>query len=775
MSFQKLLHYFCRMWRILVFILVSANAQSQTNSLKNCIHWFDQQQTDSLVTMCLKTGYTLSGQKDSVNYHFRSFHSQTTEGIERNCKFVTNDSALTFIAWDNFGYTEQRSMDAQLQALRFKKMDARVDGNFITTAFDNGAFIVEEQYQAVDIPGTNDQVAHFRYLLYRKHGSFDHRNGVKEHYESDVNGKRFLAWKETVQNGLLNGPRIGYYPSGKIRLEENYVNGRLSGKQNEYTEAGLLSHSTTYSYHWLYGPEKWFNQDGEVIRSVNWQRNVRTGQEIEKKNGKIVRLITYKQGIPNGKAILPIYSYNQDSLNDFPAMLEETTFLNGQKNGNFVHYDSGTKETVVSGTYLNNQRHGVLRIYASGNLWFQDHYTNGLKNGESLTYVATGSSKEKVLRKEFWKNGKQDSTELLLVTEGMNVGDTARIQNYQNGKLHGASIGFYYPEYGKGKEYTVRWRPYSRIAHYDEYGLTGKYLLDYPDSLHVEGQYHQNKMDGLWTHIRKTNDRTDRMERNYQNGVLNGLFERTINTFYSEKGQYLNGQKEGTWSISGDTLKQTELQTEMNYREGKLNGIRSYSIGGKCFQQDSFSDDQLIRTRFLDNAVQTMYELNSVNFDQQKASFIFQQQRYDTLISCKLELETNDVLNHPVFFKRWKEYFVPDALPVELIRGPVTFETDSLLCYSKGMKLPGDIYWIKYKSSGITQEVIMQDRVQHAYFSINDQPFSGIFYSTMDRCEYRVKNGLLNGWITYLDVNGKPVKRSRFKAGVLKKTEILNE
>lgn len=761
------------MWRILLLILVSTNAQSQTNSLKNYIQWFDHQQTDSLVAICLRNGYVSSGKKDSVNYHQRAFYSLTAEKLESTFKFVTNDSALIFISWDNFGHTEQRGIDTQLKALRFKQLDARVDGDFITTIFDNGLFIVEEQYQAIDIPETNDQVSHFRYQLYRKLGPFDELNGLKERYEFDIKGKRFLAWNETLKNGLLHGPRIGYYPSGKIRLEENYMNGRLSGKQNEYTESGILSHSATYSYHWRYGPEKWFNQEGEVIRSINWQRNVKTGQEIERKKGQIVRLVTYKQGVPEGKAILPIYNYNQDSLNDFPAMQEEVTFVKGQKNGNFVQYNSETKETVVSGTYLNNQRHGILRIYASGNLWFVDHYTNGVKNGESLTYVAMGASKDKVLKKQFWKNGAQDSTELLLVTEGANVGDTAKIQNYQNGKIQGLSTAFYYPEYGKDG-HTVKWRPYSRIAHYDDYGLTGSYLLDYPDSLHVEGRYHQNKMDGLWTSIRKINDRIDRSEINYKNGALDGPFERTISNVYSEKGQYANGLKEGEWKITGDTLKQTELQVEMNYHQGKLNGIRSYSVGNRCVQQDSLSHDQLIRTRFMDKAVQTAYELDSVDFDQQKASFIFHEQRQDTLISCKLELETDEVLNHPVFFKHWIDYFSPDVLPVAFIRGPVTIETDSLICSSNGMKLPQDIFLIQYKNSGIVQEVTMQNGIAHYFFSVNDRPFSGKLYSTMDHCEYRVKNGLLYGWIIYSDVNGKPVKRSRFKAGVLKKTETIN-
>ncbi len=680
---------------------------------------------------------------------------------------------MIFISWDHFGSTGQQAIDAQLKTLRFKKLDARVDGDFITTTFDNGFFIVEEQYQAIDIPGTNDQISHFRYQLYRELGPFDHLNGLKKKYEFDQYGKRFLAWEETLKNGVLNGPRIGYYPSGKIRLEENYVNGRLSGKQNEYTESGALSHSATYSYHWRYGPEKWFNKEGEVIRSVNWQRNVKTGQEVEKKNGKIVRLITYKRGVPDGKAILPVYGYNQDSLNDFPGMLEETTFLRGQKNGNFVHYDSNTKDTVLSGAYLNNQRHGILRIYASGNLWFVDHYTNGVKNGESLTYVPMETSKGKVLKKEFWKNGMQDSTDLLLVTEGANVDDTAKIQNYKNGKIQGLSRSFYYPEYGKGGS-TVRWRPYTRIANYDEYGLTGSYLLDYPDSLHVEGNYHQNKMDGLWTYVRKKNDRIDRSEINYKNGILNGSFERTISNGYSEKGEYANGLKEGEWKITGDTLKQTELQTEMNYHQGKLHGLRSYFVGGKCIQQDSLSDDLLIHTRFMNNAVQTTYQLDSVDFDQQKASFIFQEQRQDTLISCKLVLETNEVLNYPAFFKYWIDYFSPDVLPVAFIRGPVTIETDSLICSSNGMKLPQDIFLIQYKNSGIVQEVITQKGIAHDYFSITDRPFSGKFYSTMNHCEYRIKNGLLYGWIIYSDVNGKPVKRSKFKAGVLKKTEKIN-
>lgn len=762
------------MWRILALILlVSAQAQAQINSLKNSIQWFDYQQTDSLVTACLKNGYTLSEKKDSLDSHFRSLDAQTAEGLKRNCRFIANDTALQFISWDHFGHAEQGMMDVQLQALRFKRLDARVDGNFITTTFDNGSFIVEQQYEAIEIPGTKSHASLFRYQLYRKFGPFDHLNGIKERYESDPSGKRFLAWKETVRNGVLDGPRIGYYPSGKIRLEENYVNGRLSGKQQEYTESGMLSHSAIYSYNWHYGPEKWYNKDGEVIRSVNWQRDLKTGQEMEKKNGRIVRLINYKQGIPNGKAILPVYSYFQDSVTDFPEMLEEVTFLKGQKNGSFIRYIPDTKVTILSGTYLNNQLHGALRIYGSdGKLVLLENYSNGLKNGASFRYADTEASKEVVLYKQFWKNGVQDSTEFLFVTAGEHTGDTAKIQFYQNNKLYGPSRGFYYPVYDRNNQ--VKWFPYTQTAQYDEYGLTGNYLLDYPDSIYREGTYLQNKMHGAWISVRKRAGRTDSTRSNYENGLLQGDFERQINDFYSEKGHYVHGLREGTWKVTGDSLQYQDFQTILNYRKGKLDGIRTYTVGGKCVREDSLSNDELIRVRFRNDAIQTSYELTSVNIEQWKANFAFQQQRQDTLISCRLELQTDEVLNHPVFLQHWVDYFSPDVLPREFVRGPVTIETDSLICSADGLVFPLNITSVKYKHSGILQELTNWDGVRIDYFSLDEKPFSGTFYSAIDRCEYTVKNGLLNGWVTYSDASGKPVRRSKFKTGICKKTQKLD-
>lgn len=734
------------------------------------MQWFDHQQTDSLVTMCQKNGYTLSGQKDSANYHFRSLLAQTSDGIARNYQFAANDSALMFISWDNFGHAEQGAMEAQLQTLRFKRLDARVDGNFITTTFDNGTFIVEQQYEAVEIPGTNKHASLFRHRLYRKFGPFDHLNGIKERYESDSNGNRFLAWKETVRNGVLDGPRTGYYPSGKIRLEEHYANGRLSGKQHEYTESGMLSHSVTYSYNWHYGPEKWYNKDGEVIRSVNWQRDLKTGQEIEKKNGKTVRLITYKQGVANGKAILPVYGYKQDSLNDFPEMLEETNFVKGQKNGPFIRYISDTKVTILAGTYVNNQLHGPIRMYGTdGNLWLLENYANGLKDGESFRYENSGDTKGIMLYKQHWKHGAQDSVQLVFVTTGEHAGDTAKIQYYQNNKPHGPSRGYYYPVYERN--HAVTWFPYTQRANYNEYGLTGNYLLDYPDSLHVEGEYNLNNKQGLWTSVRKLQDHTDSTISNYERGALNGAFERRIGNRYSEKGHYVNGFREGSWETAGDTLEHSELQLKMNYRKGMLDGIRTYTIGGKCVREDSLSRDELVRVRFKNDSIQTTYQLTELNLEHQAAFFTFQLQGHDSLISCRLKVETYETLNYPVFFKHWIDYFSPDVLPQAFVWGPVTIETDSVIYTADRIASPRAISSIKYKQSGIVQEIETRNGAPYYYFSLNDQPFSGKLYSEMEHCEYQVKNGLLNGWILYSDTGGNPVKRSKFKAGICKKTE----
>lgn len=754
------------MWRILVALCISINGYSQTNTVKTYLSWFERTELDSVFASFKPGDYNLIEQKDSLNFHSRSFSRQSELGIPAKITISGNDTAVTLMLWENYGHTEQRNISAQLRALRFKQMDARLDGNYITTTFDNGIYIVEQRYQAVDHPENEGQIPLFQHRLFRKLGPYDQLNGQKQLFAKDKQGNSYLAYSETYQNGVLNGPRVGYFPSGKIRLEENYSNGRLAGKQKEYNENGTLIHTATYSYNWHYGPEQWFNNSGEVVRSVNWQRDIKTGQEIEKKDGKVVRLITYKNGIPHGKALLPIYGIQQDSLNDFPELLEELTYINGQKSGKFFRYIAATKDTFVSGSYLKNQYNGILRIYAQKKLQYLITYKEGKRHGDDLTF--SNSLSNPVLLKRYFNDDKQDSLEILFVTQGEHLGDTAKIVTYKQGKKIGQELGFFFPTYSNSGD--VDWIPYTLLSNYDSTGQNGFFQVNFPDSLHISGQFKNNFRDSIWSTTKYEKEKLTTIKMTYQMGQLNGPFEKKINESYNEIGQYLRDKKEGTWTISGDstwTKRQSHESYKRieNYKNNQLFGLRQIYQNDILIQQDSMVSNTVISCLKPNPSGFIHYTLDSINNGSGYAYVSVSERKMDTLLYYTLGLIMDNSLQQN-YLRDWVSWL--ENNPTEII-GNVRMETKDFICLLDNSFSLKNASLINYTIPPITQERITNQGVLIYYFENNEKAFSGTFYSSFEHCDYVIKNGYLNGWVIYYDNHKSPIKRVKYKKGLLKK------
>jgi len=63
----------------------------------------------------------------------------------------------------------------------------------------------------------------------------------KGYYES---GK--LQWEEIYKNGELEGIAKGYYESGKLQAEANFKNGKKHGTLTVYSESGVIQYVETY-------------------------------------------------------------------------------------------------------------------------------------------------------------------------------------------------------------------------------------------------------------------------------------------------------------------------------------------------------------------------------------------------------------------------------------------------------------------------------------------------------------------------------------------------
>ncbi|MGZ6499262.1 MAG: toxin-antitoxin system YwqK family antitoxin [Bacteroidia bacterium] len=68
------------------------------------------------------------------------------------------------------------------------------------------------------------------------------KDGSESHYHVQSNAIQMTTYK----NGTWNGPFRGYYRNGKLWVEDNRVNGRIEGKNIEYTPNGDTAKITVW-------------------------------------------------------------------------------------------------------------------------------------------------------------------------------------------------------------------------------------------------------------------------------------------------------------------------------------------------------------------------------------------------------------------------------------------------------------------------------------------------------------------------------------------------
>ncbi len=88
-----------------------------------------------------------------------------------------------------------------------------------------------------------------------------------------------------------------FYPSGKLKSEQNYINGKLEGIGKGYYESGKLQWEETYKNGKLEGIAKGYFDSGKLQAEANFKNGKKHGiLTVYSENGEIQFVETYKNG-----------------------------------------------------------------------------------------------------------------------------------------------------------------------------------------------------------------------------------------------------------------------------------------------------------------------------------------------------------------------------------------------------------------------------------------------------------------------------------------------
>ena len=322
----------------------------------------------------------------------------------------------------------------------------------------------------------------------------------------DKSGEKQGAWKE-------------FYPTGKIKSETAYKDGKKTGYVKTFLENGSLGSIEKYT--------------GDSLLKDSPETTTRLEARNEYyENGSIKKTGTYLEGIAEGTH----KEYSPEG-----TITSAKLFHEGNLMGEGLMDEAGGQQGMWTEYHPNG------KIKGKGN------YENGIKTGEWIFYHPNGKVEQKG---KYDKKGRpQDLWQWFYES-----GKLLREENYLNGKREG---------------FLTEWNDSGKIITKGEYieGMKeGKWffeILDYRE----EGMYKGDQKDGPWESYYTDNGQV-RFAGKFIEGIPDGK-----HTYYyhdggiKEEGKYVTGVKDGDWNFydpEGSILTITFKKD----RELKFNGVK---------------------------------------------------------------------------------------------------------------------------------------------------------------------------------------------------------
>ncbi len=711
-----------------LFLFVCLHTFGQNTSLNTFISWFSKADKAAVQNYFDSRSYHLLEEKDSLDFHVLHYSLVKTEqGLQLHSYLLLNDSLPEFISFESCDHSEQQAIFNQLKASRFKLLNTDINGNFITSTYDNGIFLVHEDYQAIPNPIGKGEIAYYRYRIIQKNGRLDTMNGEKTVLNSE-NGSSYISIRENYTNGVLDGERTFYFPNGTVKRKENYRAGRLNGLASDFNKEGKLVHSATHSYHWKYGMEKWYNSEGKVVKTMQWQRDLPVGIQKQTFNGTLIESIPYVKGVKQGLAKVPVYFEELvDSANTEPLGIETVNYQNNLKTGKAICTRFGSNDTLYTAFY----KAGKLD---STYTWYQQSMHSYYKNIPRYT--------------KKYVNGLEHGTAIYIITAGPLKDSIYQTESYNNGKLDGLVVQYYKKSEDRSPEFAPgEWYSNYSFATYAMGVQNGPFIFRQDSMNYSKGTYLNGQLEGL----------------NETGTVLGGKWIKT-------SGHYQNGLKTGEWT--SQYLTDSIVITE-HFDRNQKHGSVTKSIKGFKTEERFYIHDTLQRLRFYERNAD--YRFYTIDFKKSHDSALVLVETYkeDTFGLLSYTFKISENLNQDTILSRLVSSIENDSEATQSMNGSFVLNTPEYQKngnYRNGKQ--DGIIQIKHSDVEIVERITYENGsiTNYSYCKFNSsEPYSGVFISATSGEQISVKDGLRHGWCVEYDASKNELRKTKYSKGIPKK------
>ncbi len=226
-----------------------------------------------------------------------------------------------------------------------------------------------------------------------------------------IKGKKTGSWKTWFQNGkkktigeFVDGKKSGtwvkYWKNKHLRKQGNYEAGFRSGVWSTYFENGSLKHEGTYDRDlkfgkWLFYYQKVKNTDDlRLWKEETYSEDLRNGEFIEYKDGKVKERGFYKDGLKSGiwtstSDLFSLESWNGMTISGCENFVNKGEYIDGEKEGKWIEW---LKKGRSEGNYSKGVRTGIWNIWKEQEYFYHDkfryqgEYANGIKIGTWTKY-----------------------------------------------------------------------------------------------------------------------------------------------------------------------------------------------------------------------------------------------------------------------------------------------------------------------------------------------------------------------------------------------------
>ncbi len=387
---------------------------------------------------------------------------------------------------------------------------------------------------------------------------------IKDYY---INGNLQMEghWSD-IENEILQGKVSWYYENGQLNEEREYKNNSPHGKSTYYTKEGFL------------------RAEGEYKNGQAWNGTVPSlccpGRVSEFKEGDEIAYLTFYKELPQ---LAKKEVFGEGNI---------SKILYYNKEGKSLGQISYKDDEAVKGRFIWFYMDGELAISVLSYI----NYTNGKRNGESVTFDKKG----KTMAKGICKDDK--------LWEGQ-FNDNKTISTYENGQLDGKQISYFSDNFEKIKSYHhyVNGRKEGESAYFKSNGkeiAKGIYKDDKPwlgtftescgffkgSSCKYIDSYKNGQLDGKQVTYYTSDLKIIKIYQHVLNGRLEGesaYFDREGKEL--AKGIYKN---EEPWQ---GTFYEDYLNTVSSYKDGKKHGMFiQYDSNGKIIAQQEYKDGKRI-------------------------------------------------------------------------------------------------------------------------------------------------------------------------------------